>query len=161
MGIDTNDVLDAAATKWNFLRFEPGLVGGHCIGVDPYYLTYKAQRLGYHPDIILAGRQLNDGMAAYVCGELMKKMNHKSLLNLNTELLVLGLTFKQDCPDTRNSKVFDLINEFRAFGLKVSVYDPLVDPSSLPRDFPLLSDQQLCDRKFDCVVIGCTSCAVC
>ena len=127
MGIDTNDVLDAAGTKWNFLKFRPGLVGGHCIGVDPYYLTHKAEKIGYHPQVILAGRRINDGMGAYIAQRTIREMIHAGHNILGSTVTVLGLTFKEDCPDLRNSKVIDIIDELQAYGIAVQVCDPLAD----------------------------------
>jgi UDP-N-acetyl-D-galactosamine dehydrogenase len=128
LGIDTESVLRAAGTKWNFLPFRPGLVGGHCIGVDPYYLTHKAEATGYHPEIILAGRRLNDGMATYVAGEMVKHMLKRGIEVKGARVLVLGLSFKENCPDIRNSRVGDLVRGLRDFGLEVDVHDPLVNP---------------------------------
>lgn len=125
--IDTEEVLEAAGTKWNFLKFWPGLVGGHCIGVDPYYLTYKSEEMGYSPEIILAGRKLNDGMGSYVSNQLVKLMQKKSINIISSRVLIMGLTFKEDCPDTRNTKVIDIIHDLTEFGLKVDCYDPLVN----------------------------------
>lgn len=125
--IDTLEVLEAAGSKWNFLPFRPGLVGGHCIGVDPYYLTYKAQELGYHPEIILAGRRLNDNMGSYVVAQLIKAMMNKEIEVNNANILVMGLTFKENCPDLRNTKVIDVISELQEFNLNVDVYDPWVN----------------------------------
>ena len=127
MGIDTLDVLEAAGTKWNFLPFRPGLVGGHCIGVDPYYLTHKAQAVGYHPELILAGRRLNDGMGAYVASSLVKKLVQKNVALSEARVLVMGLTFKENCPDLRNTRVVDIINELGQYGIEVDVHDPWVD----------------------------------
>ena len=127
LGIDTLEVLQAAGTKWNFLPFRPGLVGGHCIGVDPYYLTHKAQEVGYHPEIILAGRRINDSMASYVADETVKLMLRKNLPVLNGRILVLGLTFKENCPDLRNTKVMDIVTALRAYNTRVDVYDPWID----------------------------------
>ena len=127
LGIDTLEVLQAAGTKWNFLPFRPGLVGGHCIGVDPYYLTHKAQEVGYHPEIILAGRRINDSMASYVADETVKLMLRKNLPVLNGRILVLGLTFKENCPDLRNTKVMDIVTALRAYNTQVDVYDPWID----------------------------------
>lgn len=127
MGIDTKAVLKAAGTKWNFMGFEPGLVGGHCIGVDPYYLTYKAEQLGYHSRIILAGRRINDEMGAYVASELVKAMIRTDVKINGARVLVLGLTFKQNCPDTRNTKVNDILNELHTYGIETAVYDPIAD----------------------------------
>lgn len=124
MGIDTEDVLRAAGTKWNFLPFRPGLVGGHCIGVDPYYLTHKAEQIGYHPQVILAGRQVNDGMGAYAAGQLVKAASRAGLLRAGMRVLILGLAFKEDCPDLRNTRVVDVIDELRNYGAAVEVHDP-------------------------------------
>ncbi len=135
MGIDTKAVLKAAGTKWNFLNFEPGLVGGHCIGVDPYYLTYKADQLGYHSRIILAGRRINDGMGAYVATELVKNMIHADVKVKDARVLVLGLTFKGNCPDTRNTKVVDILNELHSYEIETAVYDPVADRSEAKREY--------------------------
>lgn len=137
MGIDTLDVLEAAGTKWNFLPFRPGLVGGHCIGVDPYYLTHKAVKLGYNPEIILAGRRINDQMGAYVANQLVKLMIRNNYRVLNSKVLVLGITFKENCPDIRNSKVIDIIKELEAFGCKVEVYDPWADREEVKHEYGL------------------------
>jgi UDP-N-acetyl-D-glucosamine/UDP-N-acetyl-D-galactosamine dehydrogenase len=131
MEIDTEEVLAAAKTKWNFLPFSPGLVGGHCIGVDPYYLTYKAELLGFHPEIILAGRRINDGMGAYVAQQLIKKMIDRKEHVKDSNVLLLGLTFKEDCPDTRNTRVVDVISELQSYGANVDVFDPWVDKGAL------------------------------
>ena len=125
IGIDTLEVLEAAGTKWNFLPFRPGLVGGHCIGVDPYYLTYKAETLGYHPQVILAGRRINDGMGKYIAEQTVKQMIHAGMSIRNSKINVLGLTFKEDCPDLRNSRVIDVINELRTYGVEIFVHDPV------------------------------------
>ena len=137
MGIDTQDVLEAAGTKWNFLPFRPGLVGGHCIGVDPYYLTHKAQSLGYHPEIILAGRRLNDSMGSYVANRVVKLMIQKGHRIQGANILVLGLTFKENCPDIRNSKVIDVIRELQEFGCKVTVHDPWADADEVKHEYGL------------------------
>jgi UDP-N-acetyl-D-galactosamine dehydrogenase len=135
LGIDTNEVLEAAATKWNFLKFKPGLVGGHCIGVDPFYLAQKAQEVGYHPEIILAGRRTNDGMGKYVAKECIKLMI-KSELNLNnSKVLILGFTFKENCPDVRNTRVIDIYAELKAFGIQVDVFDPVADRFEIIKEF--------------------------
>lgn len=128
MGIDTQAVLEAAGTKWNFLPFRPGLVGGHCIGVDPYYLTHKAEALGYHPQVILAGRRINDGMGAYVAGQMIKAMLKKRIQIEGARVLVLGLTFKENCPDLRNTRVVDVISELKDYGVRADVHDPWVNP---------------------------------
>ncbi|WP_299792846.1 Vi polysaccharide biosynthesis UDP-N-acetylglucosamine C-6 dehydrogenase TviB [uncultured Marivita sp.] len=135
LGIDTEAVLEAAGTKWNFLPFRPGLVGGHCIGVDPYYLTHKAEEIGYHPQIILAGRRLNDGMGAYVASQLVKALIHRRTQVRGAKVLVLGLTFKENCPDLRNTRVIDTIRELEEFGAEVDVHDPWVDPKEAKAEF--------------------------
>ena len=135
MGIDTNAVLEAAGTKWNFLKFRPGLVGGHCIGVDPYYLTHKAEKLGYIPQVILAGRRINDGMGKFIGQRTVKEMIRAGHNVLKTTVTVLGLTFKEDCPDLRNSKVIDIIRELEDYGVDVQVCDPLADPSEAAREY--------------------------
>lgn len=135
MGIDTEAVLKAAGTKWNFLPFRPGLVGGHCIGVDPYYLTHKAEAVGYHPQVILAGRRINDGMGAYVAAELVKAMIRKGITVKGAKVLVLGLTFKENCPDLRNTRVVDVVSELRDYGIDVDVHDPWVDAGEAMHEY--------------------------
>jgi len=135
MGIDTQAVLEAAGTKWNFLQFRPGLVGGHCIGVDPYYLTHKAEQIGYHPEMILAGRRLNDRMGAYVAGQMIKSMLKKGVIVKGARVLILGLAFKENCPDLRNTRVVDVVNELKEFGISVDVLDPWVDPSEAINEY--------------------------
>lgn len=137
LGIDTHDVLEAAGTKWNFLPFRPGLVGGHCIGVDPYYLTHKAQAVGYHPELILAGRRLNDGMGAHVASELVKAMLHRGLELRGARVLILGLTFKENCPDLRNTRVVDIIAELEQYGIEVDVHDPWADAAQAEHEYGL------------------------
>ncbi|MGI9260318.1 MAG: Vi polysaccharide biosynthesis UDP-N-acetylglucosamine C-6 dehydrogenase TviB [Gammaproteobacteria bacterium] len=137
LGIDTAEVLDAAATKWNFLPFKPGLVGGHCIGVDPYYLTHKAEEIGYHPEMILAGRRLNDGMASYVASEVIKLMINKLIQPSGAKVLILGLTFKENCPDIRNTKVVDVISELQEYDCQVDVYDPWVAPAEAKHEYDI------------------------
>jgi UDP-N-acetyl-D-galactosamine dehydrogenase len=137
VGIDTEEVLEAAGTKWNFLPFRPGLVGGHCIGVDPYYLTYKAEQLGYHPQMILAGRRINDHMAGYVASQVVKRMLKKKIQPLESRVLVLGLTFKENCPDVRNTKVVDVVSEMVSFGAQVDVWDPWVDKEEARAEYGL------------------------
>lgn len=137
LGIDTLEVLQAAGTKWNFMPFRPGLVGGHCIGVDPYYLTHKAQELGYHPEVILAGRRINDSMARYVADETIKCMLRKGIDVINSRVLVLGFTFKENCPDVRNTKVFDIIQILQSYNTLVDVYDPLVDLHEVMHEYDL------------------------
>jgi UDP-N-acetyl-D-glucosamine/UDP-N-acetyl-D-galactosamine dehydrogenase len=135
MGIDTNDVLEAAGTKWNFLKFKPGLVGGHCIGVDPYYLTHKAEKIGYIPQVILAGRRINDGMGKFVAQRAIREMIHSGHTILGNIVTVLGLTFKEDCPDLRNSKVIDIIRELQDYGVDVQVCDPIADPDEAVHEY--------------------------
>jgi UDP-N-acetyl-D-galactosamine dehydrogenase len=137
LGIDTLEVLEAAGSKWNFLPFRPGLVGGHCIGVDPYYLTHKAQEVGYHPEVILAGRRINDSMASHVADEVVKLMLRKNLPVLGSRVLVLGLSFKENCPDLRNSKVVDLVRGLRAYNAEVDVYDPWIDVAEAEHEYGL------------------------
>jgi len=153
LGIDTEAVLEAAGTKWNFLPFRPGLVGGHCIGVDPYYLTHKAQEVGYNPEIILAGRRLNDNMGIYVANQVVKLMIKKGQKIEGAKVLVLGITFKENCPDIRNSRVIDVICELEEFGTKVDVYDPLADPEEVKREYnlELLSSPE---GEYDAVVLA-------
>ncbi|MDX2287580.1 MAG: nucleotide sugar dehydrogenase [Hyphomicrobiaceae bacterium] len=135
IGIDTIEVLEAAGTKWNFLPFRPGLVGGHCIGVDPYYLTYKAEQMGYHPQVILAGRRINDGMGQFVAEQTIKQMIANDLAVKGAHIVVLGMTFKENCSDVRNSKVIDVVNEFRSYGCHVSVHDPLADSAACAHEY--------------------------
>jgi len=142
VGIDTQDVLDAAGTKYNFLRFKPGLVGGHCISVDPYYLAQKATQLGYHPHVILSGREVNDQIASFIASKVVKLMIQKNIKFEGAKALVLGITFKENCPDMRNSKVIDMIQDLQEFGLKVDIYDPWVNRDEVKSHFnlKLLSD---------------------
>jgi UDP-N-acetyl-D-galactosamine dehydrogenase len=135
MGIDTNDVLDAAGTKWNFLKYKPGLVGGHCIGVDPYYLAHKAESLGYHPQVILSGRRVNDNMGMFVANKLVKLLIAKDHVISKSNVLVLGITFKEDCPDIRNSKVIDIIKELQQFNIKIDVFDPYADQQEVSDEY--------------------------
>ena len=152
LGIDTEEVLVAAGTKWNFLPFRPGLVGGHCIGVDPYYLTHKAQEVGYHPEMILAGRRLNDNMALYVAGEVVKLMNSKKIHVKGSRVLVLGMTFKENCPDIRNSKVADVVRELGKFGAEVEVYDPWASPAETHHEYGIKLASSLRPARYDAVV---------
>jgi len=157
LNIDTKDVLEAAGTKWNFLKFTPGLVGGHCIGVDPYYLTYKAKEIGYHPEIILAGRRLNDNMGIFVANKVIKLMIQKGHTIKSSKVLVLGITFKENCPDIRNSRVIDVIRELEEFGVNVDVYDPWADRDEVKREYNIdllstVNHQQLTD--YDGVVLA-------
>jgi UDP-N-acetyl-D-glucosamine/UDP-N-acetyl-D-galactosamine dehydrogenase len=147
MNIDTNDVLEAAGTKWNFLKFKPGLVGGHCIGVDPYYMIHKAESLGYYPAVIGAGRRVNDNMGKYVAGKVIKLLIANDMANKNSKILILGLTFKENCPDIRNTKVFDIINELEEYQMSVDVHDPWVDLKDLEKGqkINLVKDIELSD----------------
>jgi UDP-N-acetyl-D-galactosamine dehydrogenase len=155
MGLETREVLEAADTKWNFHYYRPGLVGGHCIGVDPYYLTHKAQTLNFHPEMILAGRRINDGMAAYIARDIIKMMLMKKLRVDAARILVLGITFKQNCPDVRNTKVADLVAELTAFGHNVTIYDPLADAEALEREYNIkLTEKLPKGASFDAVVLA-------
>jgi UDP-N-acetyl-D-galactosamine dehydrogenase len=156
LGIDTNAVLEAAGTKWNFLKFKPGLVGGHCIGVDPYYLAQKAQEAGYHPEIILAGRRLNDGMGAYVASETIKLMIKKEIPVKNARILILGFTFKENCNDVRNTRVIDIINELKTYQAKVSICDPWADPAIVHREYGIETHQAITPvaEKFDALILA-------
>ncbi|WP_025739389.1 nucleotide sugar dehydrogenase [Aquimarina pacifica] len=153
MDIDTNAVLEAAGTKWNFLPFKPGLVGGHCIGVDPYYLAQRAQEFGYHPEIILAGRRLNDSMGPYVASEVIKLMVKNDIRIKGANVLVLGITFKENCPDVRNTRAVDVINNLSDFGTDVTVYDPWANPEEVKHEYNLDITTTLPDSKFDVVVL--------
>lgn len=154
LGIDTHDVLTAASTKWNFLPFKPGLVGGHCIGVDPYYLAQKAQEKGYHPEIILAGRRLNDSMGEYVASQVVKNMIKKGVTVNGAQLLMLGITFKENCPDVRNTKIVDVISSLEEYGIKVTTYDPWANPSEVEHEYKIKSVREIPNQKFDAVVLG-------
>ena len=154
MGIDTNAVLKAAGTKWNFLPFQPGLVGGHCIGVDPYYLTHKAEAIGYHPQIILAGRRINDGMGAYVAGQLVKAMLKRRLQVDGARVLILGLTFKENCPDLRNTRVIDVIAELREYGVHVDVHDPWVDAADVQKEYGIALTSTPEPEAYDGVILA-------
>ena len=154
MGIDTEAVLEAAGTKWNFLPFRPGLVGGHCIGVDPYYLTHKAQAIGYHPEIILAGRRLNDSMGAYVVTQLVKGMIKKKIQVEGAKVLVLGLSFKENCPDIRNTKIIDIVHELKEYHMDVDVYDPWVDASEAEHEYTITPVQSVKADTYDAVILA-------
>ncbi|RHR34466.1 MULTISPECIES: nucleotide sugar dehydrogenase [Parabacteroides] len=154
IGIDTSEVLAAAATKWNFLPFKPGLVGGHCIGVDPYYLAQKAQDYGYHPEIILAGRRMNDSMGEYIANQVVKAMIRKDIPVRNAEVLVLGITFKENCPDVRNTKVFDVVKALQDYDIRVTVYDPWAKPEDVRREYGLEVMNTLPGKKFGAVVLA-------
>lgn len=154
MGIDTEAVLQAAGTKWNFLPFRPGLVGGHCIGVDPYYLTHKAQAIGYNPEIILAGRRLNDGMGAYVVTQLVKAMLKKRIQVEDAKVLILGLSFKENCPDIRNTRIIDIINELQEYHVNVDVYDPWVDAAEAEHEYGISPVQSVEKGAYDAVILA-------
>lgn len=154
MNIDTQEVLTAAATKWNFLPFKPGLVGGHCIGVDPYYLAQRAQEFGYHPEIILAGRRLNDSMGEYVASQIVKLMIKKGISVNGASLLMLGITFKENCPDVRNTKIVDVIKALKEYGIIVTIYDPLANVEEVKREYKLETTNSSPIEKFDAIVLG-------
>ena len=154
MGINTHDVLEAAGTKWNFLPFKPGLVGGHCIGVDPYYLAQKAQELGYHPEIILAGRRLNDSMGEYVASQIIKLMIKKGITINNADILLLGITFKENCPDVRNTKIVDVIKALNEYHVNITIYDPWANPADVLHEYNLVTTDKLPSGKYDSVVLG-------
>jgi UDP-N-acetyl-D-galactosamine dehydrogenase len=153
MDINTHDVLEAAGTKWNFLPFKPGLVGGHCIGVDPYYLAQKAQEYGYNPEIILAGRRLNDGMGEYVANQVVKLMIQKDVKIKGAEVLVLGITFKENCPDVRNTKAVDVISALEQYNIKVTIYDPWANEEEVKQEYGLKSTRSLPIEKFDSIIV--------
>ena len=154
LNLDTTEVLEAAATKWNFLPFKPGLVGGHCIGVDPYYLAQKAMEVGYHPEIILAGRRLNDSMGAYIAGEVVKLMVKKTIQLAGSKALVLGITFKENCADVRNTKVIDIIAELQTYHIQVDVYDPWVKPEAVKEAYGIEALEQMPDKQYDAVIVA-------
>ena len=156
MDIDTNEVLEAAATKWNFIKLTPGLVGGHCIGVDPYYLTFKAEELGYKPNLILASRQINNGMSKYVADQTIKEMIKAGKVIKDSNILMLGVTFKEDCPDMRNTKVVDIIDELKDFGVNIDVYDPWVDPEEEKKWYThgIIPNPVDANKKYDAIVVA-------
>jgi UDP-N-acetyl-D-galactosamine dehydrogenase len=155
MNIDTHAVLEAAGTKWNFLPFKPGLVGGHCIGVDPYYLAQKAQELGYHPEIILAGRRLNDSMGEYVASQVVKLMIKKGITVNGSNLLMLGITFKENCPDVRNTKIVDVVKALEDYGINITIYDPLANPKEVKHEYNLICHTELDpELEYDAIVLG-------
>lgn len=154
LGINTQEVLNAAGTKWNFIKFQPGLVGGHCIGVDPYYLAQKAQEAGYHPEIILAGRRVNDGMGSYIADELVKRMVSIGNIN-NIEVLILGFTFKENCPDVRNTKVIDIVRRLEEYNIKVTIHDPWADPVQVKKEYGVICQNgETKERKYDAIVLA-------
>ena len=154
LGIDTEEVLNAAGTKWNFLPFRPGLVGGHCIGVDPYYLTHKAQSIGYHPEMILAGRRLNDNMSLYVAAQIIRLMTEKRIHIKGARILVLGMTFKENCPDIRNSKVVDVVRELVKYGAQVDIYDPWANGQECRHEYGLRPIRSLQPKRYDAAVVA-------
>lgn len=154
LGIDTSDVLEAAGTKWNFLPFKPGLVGGHCIGVDPYYLAQCAQRHGYNPEIILAGRRMNDGMGEYVAGQVVKLMLKKGIQVLGSEVLILGFTFKENCPDVRNTKVIDIVKALQDYNINVTIYDPWANSAIAKHEYNLEVKNELSTKRYDAAVLA-------
>lgn len=154
LGIDTQAVLEAAGTKWNFLPFRPGLVGGHCIGVDPYYLTHKAQAIGYHPEIILAGRRLNDSMGSYVVSQLVKTMTKHRIQVQDARVLIMGLTFKENCPDLRNTRIVDIVKELGEYNIHVDVYDPWVDTAEAQHEYGITPVLELKEGSYDGIILG-------
>lgn len=154
LNIDTEEVLKAAGTKWNFLPFRPGLVGGHCIGVDPYYLTHKAIEVGYHPEMILAGRRLNDNMGSYVAEQVSKLMTKKRIHVVDANILIMGLTFKENCPDLRNTRVVDLVEEFKGFNCNVDVFDPWVDKNEAKHEYDIMPIDQPIEGKYDAIILA-------
>ncbi len=154
LGIDTHEVLEAAGTKWNFLPFKPGLVGGHCIGVDPYYLAQKAQEVGYHPEIILAGRRLNDSMGQYVASEVIKLMVKKDIPVKGSNILMLGITFKENCPDIRNTRAIDIYNELKTYDLNVDIYDPWANPDEVEHEYNIRSNMSIPKKQYDAIILA-------
>ncbi len=154
LGIDTQEVLAAAGTKWNFLKFQPGLVGGHCIGVDPYYLTHKAQEMGYIPEVILAGRRINNGMGEYVANRVARMMTQHRIHIVDSRILILGFSFKENCPDIRNTRVIDIIKEFQGFNAKVDLYDPWIDPEDARREYDITPIESVPPGIYDAIIIA-------
>ena len=154
LDINTQDVLEAASTKWNFLPFKPGLVGGHCIGVDPYYLAQKAIEAGYHPEIILAGRRMNDSMGEYVASEVVKLMIKKEIVLHKAELLLLGITFKENCPDVRNTKIVDIVHSLKEYGIDITIYDPWAKPEEVLHEYGIVTTKTVPTSAFDAVILG-------
>jgi UDP-N-acetyl-D-galactosamine dehydrogenase len=154
LGIDTNEVIEAAATKWNFIKLSPGLVGGHCIGVDPYYLTFKAEEMGYKPNLILAARQINNGMGKYIADKTIKEMVKVGKVIKHSNILILGLTFKEDCPDTRNTRVIDIIRELEDFGANIDIYDPWINSDQKNHKHKIITDPLKSVKKYDAIVVA-------
>jgi UDP-N-acetyl-D-galactosamine dehydrogenase len=154
MGIDTGEVMEAAGTKWNFLKFKPGLVGGHCIGVDPYYLAHKAERLGYFPQVILSGRRVNDGMSAFIANKVIKLMIKHDIKIKGAKVLLLGITFKENCPDIRNTKVVDIYNELRLYNVDADVYDPRANADEVYEEYGIRMIDAPENRKYDAIVLA-------
>ena len=154
MGLETNEVLDAAATKWNFIKFLPGLVGGHCIGVDPYYLTFKAEEIGYKPDLILAARQINSGMGKFIAEKTIKEMNNVGKVLKNSNILILGLAFKENCSDIRNTRVIDVIKELNIFGVNIDIYDPWIDREHTSQEYKMINDPFMSNKKYDAIIVA-------
>jgi len=154
MGIDTLEVLEAAGTKWNFLPFRPGLVGGHCIGVDPYYLTYKAQEIGYNPEVILSGRRINDGMGPHVAESVIKLMLQKKVHVVDSKILILGFTFKENCPDIRNTRVIDIVKEFANYHSEVDIYDPWIELEEANEEYSVSFLSELPSTKYDAIILA-------
>ncbi|MCT1532651.1 nucleotide sugar dehydrogenase [Sphingobacterium daejeonense] len=154
LGIDTNDVIEAAGTKWNFLKYKPGLVGGHCIGVDPYYLTYKAQSVGYHPQVILSGRRVNDNMGSFIANKAIKMMIQKDIPVKSSKALILGVTFKENCPDIRNTKVVDIYTELNSYGLQVDIYDPWADIEEVKNEYHIDCKNSLYSSKYALIILA-------
>jgi UDP-N-acetyl-D-galactosamine dehydrogenase len=154
LGIDTNEVIEAAATKWNFIKLSPGLVGGHCIGVDPYYLTFKAKEMGYKPNLILAARQINNGMSKYIADKTIKEMTKVGKVIKDSNILFLGLTFKENCPDTRNSRVIDIVRELEDFGTNIDIYDPWIDSMKKNSNHKIITDPLKSNKKYDAIVVA-------
>jgi UDP-N-acetyl-D-galactosamine dehydrogenase len=161
LGLETREVLEAAGSKWNFHRYSPGLVGGHCIGVDPYYLTHKAQSVGFHPDIILAGRRINDGMASFVADDVIRSMLQRKLQVCGSQVLVMGFTFKENCPDIRNTKVADLVHRLKQSAVEVTVYDPFADPDEAMRHYGVRLHNELPAGPFDAIIVAVGHDAIC
>ena len=154
MGIDTNEVIEAAATKWNFIRLTPGLVGGHCIGVDPYYLSFRAEEIGYKPDLILAARQINSGMGKFIADKTIKEMVKVGKVIKDSDILILGLTFKENCPDIRNSQVADIIRELYDSGARIDVYDPWIKSNQKIETYKMINDPLKSNKKYDAIVVA-------